>query len=380
MAGTAGMARQAGFRLAQCRGDALPFPDRSAFRPYLVKFGLLAMLTGFAPALVNAQAVRLTVPEENFRKEPLVSSGNRLATVLEGAVLEVVGRQGRWHQAALAGWIWKPSVSADQRDGLDLVVAKPGGENLREEPDAGSRRVAILERGMLLDSLEVRGNWVRVRRVAWIWSGSVTETGGQTVAAPPPQEVDPVTEDSGGDQAPAPAAPSSAASLPDRLVIPESPVVMLVSPEGDTVATLLTGADVAVVSRQGEWARVRLEGWVREQSTLPLDSAAASDSLTAADLRANPEQYVGRRVRWSLQFVSLKLAEAVRTEFYEGEPFILARPADESGGFVYIAVPPELLPQVELLDPLQIIEVLGRVRTGRSALMGVPILDLIALR
>jgi SH3-like domain-containing protein len=358
----------------------LPFPDRSAFRPYLVQFGLLTMLTGFAPALGNAQAVRLTVPEENFRKEPHVSSGNRLATVLEGAVLEVVGRQGRWHQAALAGWIWKPSVSADQRDGLDLVVAKPGGENLREEPDAGSRRVAILERGMLLDSLEVRGNWVRVRRVAWIWSGSVTETGGQTVAAPAPQEVDPVTEDSGGDQAPVPAAPSSAASLPDRLVIPESPVVMLVSPEGDTVATLLTGADVAVVSRQGEWARVRLEGWVREQSTVPLDSAAASDSLTVADLRANPEQYVGRRVRWSVQFVSLKRAEAVRTEFYEGEPFILARPADESGGFVYIAVPPELLPQVELLDPLQIIEVLGRVRTGRSALMGVPILDLIALR
>ena len=374
------MARQAGFRPAQCRGDALPFPDRSAFRPHLVQFGLLAMFTGFAPALVNAQAVRLTVPEENFRKEPLVSSGNRLATVLEGTVLEVVGRQGRWRQAALAGWIWKPSVSADQRDGFDLVVAKPGGENLREEPDAGSRRVAILERGMLLDSLEARGNWVRVRRVAWIWSGSVTETGGQTVAAPPPQEVDTVSGESGGDQAPVPAAPSSAASLPDRLVIPESPVMLLVSPEGDTVATLLAGADVAVVSRQGEWARVRLEGWVLEQATLPSDSAAASDSLTAADLRANPEQYIGRRVRWSVQYVSLKRAEAVRTEFYEGEPFILARPADESGGFVYIAVPPELLPQVELLDPLQIIEVLGRVRTGRSALMGVPILDLIALR
>jgi len=380
MTGTAGMARQAGLRPAQCRGDALPFPDRSAFRTYLVQFGIVVTLSGLAPGLLGAQSVRLTVPEENFRKEPLVSSGNRLATVLEGAVLDVVGRQGRWHEAALTGWIWRPSVSADQRDGFDLVVSKPGGENLREAADAQSRRVAILERGMLLDSLEVQGNWVRVRRVAWIWSGSVTETGGQVVTAPPPQEVDTVSATSGGNGALVPAAPSSAASLPDRLVIPESPVVMLVSPEGDTVATLLTGADVAVVSRQGEWARVRLEGWVREQSTLPSDSAAASDSLTAADLRANPDQYVGRRVRLSVQYVSLKRAEAVRTEFYEGEPFILARPADESGGFVYIAVPPELLPQVESLDPLQMIEVLGRVRTGRSALMGVPILDLIALR
>jgi hypothetical protein len=374
------MARQAGFRPAQCRGDALPFPDRSAFRPYLVQLGLLAMLTGFAPGLLGAQSVRLTVPEENFRKEPRVSSGNRLATVLEGAVLDVVGRQGRWHQAALAGWIWKPSVATDQRDGFDLVVSKPGGENLREAPDAESRRAAILERGMLLDSLEARGNWVRVRRVAWIWSGSVTETGGHAVTDPPPVDVEPGTGVPAGDEAPVPAAPSSANALPERLVVSEAPVVMLVSPEGDTVATLKTGADVAVVSRQGEWARVRLEGWVREQSTLPLDSAAASDSLTAEDLRTNPEQYVGRRVLWSVQYVSLERAEAVRTDFYEGEPFILARPADRSQGFVYIAVPPELLPQVESLRPLQILEVLGRVRTGRSALMGVPILDLIALQ
>ncbi len=357
----------------------MPFPDRSAFRLHLLQLGLLAMLVGAAPGVLDAQSVRLTVPEENFRKEPRVSSGNRLATVLEGTVLDVEGRQGRWHQVALEGWVWKPSVSADQRDGFDLVVSKPGGENLREEPDAESRRVAILERGMLLGSLETRGNWVRVRRTAWIWSGSVTETGDRVVA-PPPEERDTGPAVSAGDETPTPTVPSTANSLPDRLVVSESPVLMLVSPEGDTVATLQPGADVAVLSRQGEWARVRLEGWVREQSTLPSDSAAASDSLTAADLRANPEQYVGRRVRWSVQYVSLERAEAVRTDFYEGESFILARPADRSQGFVYIAVPPELLPQVESLRPLQTLKVLGRVRTGRSALMGVPILDLIALR
>ena len=358
----------------------MPFPDRSAFRTRLLQFGLLATLIGFAPDLLCAQSVRLTVPEENFRKEPRVSSGNRLATVLEGAVLDVVRRQGRWHEASLSGWIWKPSVAADQRDGFDLVVSKPGGENLREEPDAESRRVAILERGMLLDSLEARGNWVQVRRAAWIWSGSVTETGGQAVAVPPPEDVDPGPEVSAADDTPVPAAPSTATSLPDRLVVSEEPVMLLVSPEGDTVATLQTGADVAVVARQGEWARVRLEGWVREQSTLPSDSAAASDSLTAEDLRSNPQQYVGRRVHWSVQYIALRYAEAVRTDFYEGEPFILARPADRSQGFVYIAVPPELLPQVESLQSLQIIEVLGRVRTGQSALMGEPILDLIALQ
>ncbi len=337
------------------------------------------MLVGFAPDLLCGQSVRLTVPEENFRKDPQVSSGNRLATVIEGTVLEVVRRQGRWQEAVLTGWIWKPSVAPDQRDGFDLVVSKPGGENLREQPDAGSRRVAILERGMLLDSLETRGNWVQVSRAAWIWSGSVTETSGPSAPAP---SAEPVSgrPAAGDDDPPVRDTSPDATSLPDRLVISETPVMMLVSPEGDTVATLRPGTDVAVVSRQGEWARVRLEGWVREQSALPSDSAAASDSLTAADLRANPEQYVGRRVRWSVQYVSLERAEPVRTDFYEGEPFLLARPADRAQGFVYIAVPPELLPQVESLRPLQTIEVLGRVRTGRSALMGVPILDLIALR
>jgi hypothetical protein len=340
---------------------------------------MLAVLLLLAPLPLDGQSVRLTVPEENFRKEPAATAGNRLATVLEGAVLARAGERGRWSQVTLEGWIWKPSISSDNRDGFDLVVSKPGGENLREQADAGSRRVAILERGMLLDSLETRGNWVRVRRTAWIWSESVTETSAGTEARPPAVSAAPTRPpgSEGGDAAP--SAPAGAV-LPDRLLIDEGPVLLLVSPEGDTVAVLSPGADLAVLDRRGDWARVRLEGWIWEPSTLPADSAAASDSLSASDLRTNPTQYVGRRVRWSVQFVSLERAEAVRTDFYEGEPFILARPEDRSQGFVYLAVPPELLPRVEELRPLQQIEILGRVRTGRSALMGVPILDLLAVR
>ncbi|MFO7587004.1 MAG: SH3 domain-containing protein [Gemmatimonadota bacterium] len=356
----------------------MPFPDRTVRSRSAVRTTLAALFLGLAAAPGLAQSVRLAVPEENFRKEPRVSSGNRLATVLEGAVMAVEGREGRWHRVTLEGWIWRPSVSPDDREGMDLVVSKAGGENLRERPDAGSRRVAILERGMLLDSLETSGSWVRVRRTAWIWSGSVSELSGR-----PDAERIPAVAVEGPTPAPATEErrPAEAGrSLPDRLVVTEAPVRLLVSPEGDTIAVLRPGADVAVLARQGEWARVRLEGWVWEPSTLPSDSAAATDSLTAADLRANPEQFVGRRVRWSVQYVSLERAEAVRTDFYEGEPFLLARPLDRSQGFVYVAVPPELLPAVERLRPLQTIQILGRVRTGRSALMGVPILDLLALR
>jgi hypothetical protein len=134
-----------------------------------------------------------------------------------------------------------------------------------------------------------------------------------------------------------------------------------------------------VVERQGSWARVRLEGWVPAAELVGTDQDSMVVEVSAAALRANPDQYRGQRVRWEIQFISLERAEPVRTDFFEGEPFVLARAPDPSEGFVYLAVPPELLADVEELEPLQSVNVLAQVRTGRSALMGVPVLDLLAL-
>jgi hypothetical protein len=325
-----------------------------------------ALLSGWT-AVGVAQSVRVSVPQENLRKEAAVTSNNKLATVLEGTRLTVTGRQGRWRQVTLEGWIWTASVETTDREGFDLVVSKTGGENLRESPSGSARRAAMLLRGMLLDGLERRGSWTRVRRTAWMWAESLSPT--QAAEARPAE-----TEQPGGGE-----AIDRTPARPERVVVSETPVRLLVSPEGDTLASLLPGTDLEVVARQGSWARVRLEGWVWVPATLPADSAGASGTLSAADLRANPEQYVGRRVRWHVQYVSLERADAVRTDFYEGEPFILARPTDRSEGFVYVAVPPEMVPRVEGLRPLETVDVLARVRTGRSSLMGVPILDLIAI-
>lgn len=328
-----------------------------------------AVATGLASPAV-AQPVRVSVPEENFRKEPRVTSSNRLATVFEGAVLEVDGRQGRWVRASLEGWIWGASVEPTDRDGFDLVVSAQGGENLREAPAGDARRVARLLRGMLLDRLERRGSWTRVRRTAWIWSESTVETDPE-VAETPPQPEEPVA-------AVADDGTPARAELPDRIVVSGTGVALHVSPEGDTLARLQPDADMEVIARSGSWARVRLEGWVSVPSTLPADSALTD--LSPVDVATNPDQYRGRQVRWRLQYVSLESAEPARTDFFEGEPFVLARAQDGGQGFIYVAVPPELLAEVQRLRPLQMVEVHGRVRTGRSALMGVPVIDLIALQ
>ena len=113
-----------------------------------------------------------------------------------------------------------------------------------------------------------------------------------------------------------------------------------------------------------------------------VDTVAAgedSDVLTPDDLAAAPTAHRGRVVAWTLQFISLEEAERVRTDFFEGEPFLLCRFGGADGPFVYVAVPPERQAEVEGLVPLEVLTVTGRVRTGASALTGTPILDLLAL-
>jgi hypothetical protein len=364
----AGPPRRRSFRPArssQCRQAASPIPDRmtsTGFRLVSIFVACLLAFTGSA----QAQSVRVIVPEENFRKEPRSSSGNRLATLFMDASVRVTESRGRWILGSIEGWIWNESVDSTNRDGFDFVVSKPEGENLREQPEGSARRVAVLRRGMLLDSLETRGGWTRVGREAWIWSESTVPIEGQATQSP----------DAADELGSEPRRPPP---LSDRLVVGSDAAGLLLNPDGDTTAVLKGGADLTILARQGGWSRVRLEGWVWEPSTLPPDSAAG-DALTLDALRANPHQFHGRRVEWTVQFVALQQAEAVRTDFYEGESYFLARPPGASRGIVYVAVPPELLPAVQELGALQTVEIVARVRTGRSALVGVPILDLIALR
>lgn len=325
---------------------------RTLVLPLAFLLGLFALAV---PSCLDAQAeVRVMAEQEVFHQTP---DGRRLGTVIRDARLREVNREAGWVQVVLEGWIWSASVSGVTRNGFDLVVSAAGGENLRTEP--GGTIQARLLRGFLLQGVEDQGQWTRVRRAGWVREGAV-------------QPVGAAAREGAREGASVPSAG-------ERYAVEGAAVSLRLVPEGDELAVVSPGAELTVLERRDRWVRVRVEGWAPAAELVPVDPEEVLGDVTAAEIRANPDQYEGRRIRWTVQFISLERAEAERTDFYEDEPFILARPPDRSAGFVYLAVPPELLEEVEALRPLETVDVLASVRTGRSALMGVPVLDLLAL-
>ncbi len=322
---------------------------------------LLVNLTA-TPAVGQVAVVEVA---ENFRVEP---NGDILGTLEAGATLSVVGQGQAWVEVTLEGWVWMRSLQTTEHTQYDLRVSSPQGENLRAEPQGTI--LDRLNRATLLEQLGEQPGWARIRRTGWVWRASVRieEGGAPAGVREPSPEVSPATPPPTTDQ-------WMRAGMEGFSV--------LAGPDGDTLGHLRPGAEVPILARQGSWVRVRMEGWV----WLPAAAEEAEEAPEGVDLAAlsprqviaEPAAYRGRVVEWVLQFVSLEEAENVRTDFYEGEPFLLTRTVDGDIGFVYVAIPPERIGEVQGLIPLERIRVVGRIRTGAAALTGNPLLDLLEL-
>ncbi len=323
-------------------------------------FGLLVVVS--PTATLTAQTHEVTVEGETFRK---TAAGRRLADLGLGQEVELVRSAGAWAEVSFAGWVPASALAVTSREGHDRIVTRAGGQDLHASPSGGVS--GRLLQGLLLDHVSDRDSWTRVSRTGWVMMSSIRPISAADRSFARPATASDVER------------PPALVSSGRRLVIGDESIDVLGSPDGDTVAVVRSGTPITVVERGNSWTRVRVEGWVRSDRLVTTDLDAALIEVSAASLRASPEDYVGVRLRWTVQFVALERAEPERTDFYEGEPFILARAPDPADGFVYMTVPPELLAAVEGLDPLEMIDVLALVRTGRSALMGVPVLDLLAL-
>ncbi len=302
-------------------------------------FGGLVALAG--PA--GAQSGTVTAERENLRIAP---GGNVLAEVMAGTELTLGSVRGNWRQATLDGWVWALSVEESRRGELDLIVLPPEGENLRMAPNGEA--IARLRPGMRLQRVEEAGDWLRVRRTGWIWGPSLAVS----------------------ERAAAPAEASAITAGPRGMAF-------LNRPAGDTLGRIQQGARAEVLAREGDWARIRVEGWAFVGENGDADPTAVLREVTRTQLAQNPARYRGRMIEWPLQFIALQQAERFRSDFQEGEPFLLARGPGDDVGFVYIAVPPERVEEVRALAPLERISILARVRTGRSALTDSPVLELL---
>lgn len=317
---------------------------------------LMVLALGLQPKAVMAQArARITTDQEDFRRDP---NGRVLGTVLRGNEFTVVAEQGNWAQVELDGWIWAASVGGTNRDGFDLVVQADGGENLRIRPQGTI--IARLREGFLLTRVGASGSWIHVKRSGWISKSSIAMTGSLNTATSAGAGTNGT-----GDEALEPA-----------ILTAPSALVVHATPDGDTLAIFSPGAQAQALGRTGDWVHVRVDGWVYEPALDSVINLDDTGDLSPARLRSDPARYKGALVRWRVQFIGLRHAEPARSDFEDGEPYLLARGPAGDPGFVYLAVPEELMSVAERLEPLSYITVVGRVRTGRSALVGAPVIGL----
>jgi hypothetical protein len=313
-------------------------------------WGALFTFAGLTAPLV-AQSHYRVASEENLRQEPS-AQGRLLGRVNEGT--DLAGGQTRdgFVEVTLEGWIWERSVRATTTAGFDLAVSSARGENLRAEPNG--EVIARLLQGALLTEVERDQGWVHVRRVGWMWARSLA-------AADQPAR--------GGGSAPPPVT----ASLDWGTIAAGVP--LLVAPDGDTLGAVRGAAPARVIARANGWARVQLDGWVRESDLQPASQGALS-GVSGAEVRSAGRAFEGKALEWTVQYIAVQTADELRRDMTAGQPYMLARGPLPEAGFVYLLLSPEQARAIETLTPLTYLTIVGRVRTARSQYLGNPILTL----
>ncbi len=321
-------------------------------------FGLFAAFPG-AAAEAQQQA---TVQQDGVRfvADP---GGKELGRLAAGAPVAAGGRRGGDTQVTVDGWIFRSSVKADVREGHTLSVV-PAQENLRIAPNG--RVLAHLVRGALLDEVERRGGWVHVRRTGWAATAALA----QQAAARAGRRA--------RGAAPAPAAPPDTSQDvdPTRAILRRR-VQLYLAPDTPSTGFLDPGVPVRITARSGDWVRIEAAGWVKESEVRPAGQQAES-GVSAADLRSHPDEWQGKVLTWTIQFIALQTADELRApDFAPGQRYILARGPAPEYAFVYVTVPDDKLEKISQLRPLDTLTIVARVRSGRSSFLANPILDLV---
>ena len=320
----------------------------------------LCLLAG--PAM--AQGERYTARQDN---EPLLTDpgGTRIGRLAQGARLDAGAPTQGFIPVTLDGWIFGRSVQRANQDGHNLqVVVGADEENIRAAPNGTI--IARLVNGAYLDQVARSAGWVHVRRTLFV-AGPDQASRQVTAAAPPAGPVD---------SAQGPDDSAAGGGVDARRGITRRRLLLFRGPGGPAAATLEPGTTVRVTARANGWVRVEAQGWVRESEIRPADNSILS-GVSAAELRATPDEFKGKLLRWTIQYIALQTADELRPDFEAGQKYILARGPAPEYAFVYIAIPDAKLADIQKLAPLSSVEIVARVLNGRSQYLSNPILELV---
>lgn len=308
-------------------------------------------------------------------------AGRRIARLAGGAVLTATGAtRNEWIELTLDGWIFASSIGPSDRPDFDLLVTRSPNENLRAAP-AGPL-VAVLSQGFGLKRASggdsSSGRWVHVTRTGWAQRSALAPTA-DVVATRTTDAAGNDTSDDGRAPGPRPGAGAGDTTRVDSSrAQPVRMTTLYRAPDGPEAGTLAAEIPLRVLSRNGEWTRVQFEGWVKG-GELQAAPAGVLVGVTAAELRAEPQRYVGQVLRWRLEFIAIQKADELRPDIPAGASYVLGRGPLPERGFVYIIVPDGKLPAFRALTPLVVMQVTARVRNGRSRYLGNPVVELISL-
>ena len=343
-----------------------------------IVLALLAVVSLATPSPARSQGAgryRITVDNAWFYQDV---AGRRIARLSRGALVSGGATRNDWIQVTLDGWIFATSVGKSDRPDFDLLVTRTPNENLRAAP-AGPL-IAELAQGFGLKRAtapDSSGRWVHVTREGWVQRGALAPVADVVATRTADTTRDTSTAQGGPTPGPRPGDSTkvdSTRAQPTRVTT----LYRAADESGPEAGTLASDTPLRVLSRNGEWTRVQIEGWVKG-GDLQAAPAGVQVGVTAAELRTEPQRYVGQALRWNLEFIAIQKADELRPDIPSGATYVLARGPLPERGFVYVIVPDARLPAFRALTPLATITMTVRVRNGRSRYLGNPVVDLISL-
>ena len=338
----------------------------------IIALGLVALLAPVASPLLAQVTLAAPISAQD-------ADGKSVARLSSGAKLTVGEAKGAETKVTLNGWVDESRLRINREKKTGVV----NGESMLRIRASASLKGAVYAEfrpGVSVTTGAKEGTWIRVTRVMYVLTSSLGKQE-KTVAKAPPQPAPKVVvktpaKTPAKTPVPAPSAVVEAPQIaPTGSYAASRPTKLVTAPGGRVSGELPKGAIVEPMARDHGWVKVRIEGWVNERDLAPADSSYAS-TITAADLRAEPERMRGKTVRWEVQILSLQTADPLRSDFAKDEPYLLARGPGSENAILYLAVPPSMLQEVKSIPPLTPMIITARVRTGRSEPVGTPILDL----